>query len=224
MGIELSEMEFDEETYEGRLNVPEGDAESDAGVVMIPGAGHGPFGNVFDVVAYELAGTGAHAFRYESWEGPEDLGAKTFGDLHAELDAAVERLREEGCSTIHLIAKSFGGGVVLTHVPDAVERIVLWAPAIELVAGERVEHEPSERIDDTDGIPIEVGTTNLEAIDAPVRILVGDEDRGVSPGDCERIATAVEDGDATVIPGENHSFNENRTAIVERTLSYLDDG
>lgn len=224
MGIELSEMEFGEETYEGRLNVPEGDGEFDTGVVMVPGAGHGPFGDVFDVVAYELAGTGTYVFRYESWESPEGLGAKTFGELHAELDAAVERLREEGCSTIYLIAKSFGGGVVLTHVPDTVERIVLWAPAIELVAGERIEHDPRERIDDTDGIPIEVGTANLEAIDVPVRILVGDEDRGVSAEDCERIVAAVGDGDVTVIPGENHSFNGNRTAIVERTLGYLDDG
>ncbi|PSQ26418.1 hypothetical protein BRD03_10055 [Halobacteriales archaeon QS_9_68_17] len=58
-------------------------------------------------------------------------------------------------------------------------------------------------------------------VDVPVRILVGDEDRGVSVEDCRRIAGAVDDGDVTVIPGENHSFNENRTAVVEQTLRYL---
>jgi len=222
VGIELSELEFGEETYEGRLNVPEGDAESDVGVVMLPGAGHGPFGNVFDIVAYELSKTGRHVFRYESWEDMDELGEKTVGDLRAEVDAAVECLQDEGCSEIHLIAKSFGGGIALTHVPDAVDRMVLWAPAVELVDGEHVDHDPDERIDDTEDLPIAVGTRDLGAIDIPVRLLVGDEDRGVSPEDCERIAAAVEDGDVTVLSGENHSFNENRTAIVEATLDALD--
>ncbi|WP_121820559.1 alpha/beta hydrolase [Halostella salina] len=221
MGIELSELEFGEETYEGRLNVPEGDAESDVGVVMVPGAGHGPFGNIFDIVAYELAGTGAHVFRYESWESIDGLEAKTFEELHREVDTAVERLQDEGCSEIHLIAKSFGGGIALTHVPDAVERVVLWAPAVELVEGS-VEHDSDERVDDSEDLPIAVGTDDLEAVDVPVRILVGDEDRGVSAEDCESVATAVEDGDVTVIPGETHSFNGNRTAIVAETLDALD--
>ena len=221
MGIELSELELGEETYEGRLNRPEGAAESDVGVVMIPGAGHGPFGNIFDIVAYELAGTGKHVFRYESWETPDEMRAKTFGDLHAEVDAAIARLRAEGCDEVHLIAKSFGGGIALTHVPDAVDRLLLWAPAIDLVEGERVNHDADERIGDTEDVPIAVGTGNLEAIDVPVRILVGDEDGGMLPEDCERIATAVGDGDVTVLPGENHSFNENRTAIVTETLRYL---
>ncbi|WP_135821295.1 alpha/beta hydrolase [Halostella litorea] len=220
MGIELSELEFGEETYEGRLNRPEGDAESDVGVVMIPGAGHGPFGNIFDIVAYELAGTGRHVFRYESWEDTDELEAKAFGDLRAEVNAAVARLRDEGCSEIHLIAKSFGGGIALTHVPDAVDRLVLWAPAVELVEGS-VDHADDERIGDTEDLPIAVGTADLEAIDVPVRLLVGDEDRGVSPEECERIAGAVGDGNVTVLPGENHSFNENRRAIVAETFDAL---
>lgn len=223
MGIEPIDFEVGDKTYEGRLNTPEGAEMTGAGVVMIPGAGHGPFGDIFDIVAYELAGTGKSVFRYDSWETLDELGAKTFGELHGEVNAAIERLQSEGCSEIHLIAKSFGGGIALTHVPDAVDRMVLWAPAVELVEGS-VEHDPDERIGDTEDVPIEVGTATLETIDVPVRILVGDEDRGVSREDCERIEAAVEDGDVTVLPGENHSFNGNRAAIVERTMGYLDDG
>lgn len=223
MGIKPINFEAGDETYEGRLNTPEGDGMTDVGVMMIPGAGHGPFGDIFDIVAYELAGADKPVFRYNSWETPDELETKTFGDLHREVDAAIERLQSEGCSEIHLIAKSFGGGIALTHVPDAVDRMVLWAPAIELVEGS-AEHDPDERIGDTEDVPIEVGTATLGTIDVPVRILVGDEDRGVSQEDCERIEAAVGDADVAVIPGENHSFNENRTAIVERTMGYLSDG
>lgn len=222
MGIEPIDFEVGDEAYEGRLNTPEGDEMTDVGVVMIPGAGHGPFGDIFDITAYELAGTSKSVFRYDSWGTLDELETKTFGDLHREVDAAIERLQSEDCSEIHLIAKSFGSGIAFTHVPDAVGRMVLWAPAVELVEGS-VEHDPDERIGDTEDVPIKVGTATLETIDVPVRILVGDEDRGVAREDCKRIEAAVGDGDVTVIPGENHSFNENRTAIIERTMSYLDD-
>jgi dienelactone hydrolase len=223
VSIEPVEFEIGSDSYEGRVNLPESDADTDAGVLMIPGAGHGPYGNIFDIVAYELAGTGKRVFRYESWESHEELDEKTVGELHEEVDAAVERLRSNGCSTIHLIAKSFGGGIALTHVPDAVDSAVLWAPAVELSDESAVERDPDEKLGDSDGLVFEVGTRDLEAIDLSVRILVGDEDEGVPVDQCQRIADAVEDGDVTVIPGENHSFNENRTAIVDKTLEHLAD-
>lgn len=129
------EFEVGGETYEGRLNAQREDA--DAGVLILPGMGHGPFGDIFDVLAYELAGTGKRVFRYESWETREDLEAKTIAELHEEVDAAVEYLQSAGCSTVYLVAKSFGGGLALTHVPDAVERVVLWEPATIAVATTR---------------------------------------------------------------------------------------
>ena len=117
---------------------------------MLPGAGHGPFGNIFDIAAYKLAGDGKRVFRVETWESREELEAQSLGELHEEVDAAVDYCRSNGCSTVDLTAKSFGGGVALSHDLDA-----------------------------------------------------------------------VDDGDVTVIPGENHSFNENRMAVVEQTLRYL---
>jgi dienelactone hydrolase len=197
----------------------EQDAGADERVVIVPGAGHGPFGDIFDVIAWEIAGSGRQVLRYESWETRKELEAKTLAELHAELDAAVERLRSEGCSTVHVLAKSFGGGIALTHDTDAVDRIHLWAPAVAFGVDPDEATDPAEPVGAGEGILI--GVADLDHVDVPVRILVGDEDRGVSIEDCERIAGAVEDGDVTAIPGENHGFNSNRTAIVEHTLGGL---
>ena len=216
MGIELIEFDIGSETYEGRLT--ERDEAADEGVVMLPGAGHGPFGNIFDIAAYELAGDGKRVFRVETWESREELEAKTLGELHEEVDAAVDYLASNGCSTVHLIAKSFGGGIALSHVPDAVDGLLLWAPAVEIGVDAADATDPDEEIGEDEDLLI--GVEDVD-VDVPVRVLVGDEDRGVSVDDCRRIADAVDDGDVTVIPGENHSFNENRTAVVEHTLRYL---
>lgn len=213
MSIEPIDVTVGSETCEALLNTPEGEATDD-GVVMISGAGHGPFGDIFDIVAYELAGAGRHVVRVETWESRDELDDKTLSELHAEVDAAVGRLLEEGCSSVSVIAKSFGGGIALTHVPESVERMLLWAPAVEFGA----ENDPDERMGDSDGM---IGVGNVDSVNVPLRILVGDEDRGVSVEDCQEIATAVHDGDVVEIPGENHSFNQNRTAIVEETLAYL---
>ncbi|WP_049928816.1 alpha/beta hydrolase [Halopiger goleimassiliensis] len=217
MAIEIVDFAVGDETYEGRLNVQSEDA--DEGVVIVPGAGHGPFGNIFDVVAYELAGAGKQVFRYDSWESHDELEEKTLSELHRELEAAVDYLRSNGCSSVAVIAKSFGGGIALTHDGDGIEGLLLWAPAVELTDDPAVVDEPDARIGDSDELAI--GIPDLDHVDVPVRILVGDEDRGVSPEDCRRIVDAVGEGEVTTIPGENHGFNANRTAIVDHTLEYL---
>lgn len=141
------------------------------GVVILPGAGHGPFGDMFDIIAYELAGVGKRVLRYESWTDYDDLDEKTLAELHEEVDAAVEYLQAEGCSTIHLLAKSFGGGIALSHVPDAVDRLILWAPAVEVGAAAAV-NDPHERLGESEG---PIGVQSLDHIGVPVRILRGTE-------------------------------------------------
>lgn len=217
VSIEPVEFEVEGEEYFGRLNAR--DADADTGVVMLPGAGHGPFGDIFDIVAYEIAGTGKHVFRSQTWETREELEAKTLTELHAELDAAIERLQSRGCSTIQVVAKSYGGGIALTYVPDAVERLVLWAPAVDFGVAPDDANDSDEELGESDEFL--VGIHDLDHVDVPVRILRGTEDKGISLDHCQRIADAVEDGDVTEIPDEDHSFNRNRPAIVEQTLDYL---
>ena len=81
-----------------RLDVSDG--PSDRGVLMIPGADHGPFGDVFLRFGRAAAGAGYHVARFETWMMPNDVDAKTEADFRAEIEAGVEFLRSRGCETI----------------------------------------------------------------------------------------------------------------------------
>lgn len=217
MRLERSELTVGEETYEGRLNVPA--TAPERGVLLLGGAGHGPFGDIFDVVSYELAGDGRLVYRYESWDSLEELEGKTLGELQAEVGAAVAVLEERGCESITVIAKSFGGGIALSHVPDAVDRLVLWAPAVDVGVAAVEATDADERIGDGEGLLI--GLPLLAHVTVPVRILRGTADEGVTREDCFDVLDRVEDGALTEIPGETHSFNECRPAIVDETRRAL---
>ena len=51
-------------SYPGRVNAP--DEPTDRGVLVVPGAGHGPFGDVFDRVAEAAAEQGRTVARFET--------------------------------------------------------------------------------------------------------------------------------------------------------------
>jgi pimeloyl-ACP methyl ester carboxylesterase len=196
-------LESGGDSYPGRLNAPEG--STDSGVLVLPGGGHGPFGDVFDRVATTAGDAGHAVARFETWTGPDDLDAKTDADLAAEIDAGVDFLRSEGCSTITVVAKSFGGRLALEHAPD-VDRMVLWAPAVFF--GER-EDRPS------------IDAAALSGIDAPVRILQGDEDDLVSVDNAQALAEHLPGGEVVELPGEDHSMLTDEGRVVEATLAFL---
>lgn len=218
MTLEVVEVDLRGETREALVNVPEG-GEGDTGVVVVPGAGHGPHGDIFDVVSYELAGAGHRVIRMETWETRERLEAKTLAEIHAEVDAMVEALRDQGCSTVAVLAKSFGGGVALTHDLAGVDRLVLWEPVVETGVDPETATDPADEIGAGDGVELRVAA--VDHVDVPVGILCGDAERGVPVADCRELADALADADLTVIPDATHWFNTNRRDIVDATLGYL---
>lgn len=199
-------LDVDGRRYPGRLHVP--DARSGRGVSVIPGAGHGPFGDVFDRFAAAAADEGSYVASFETWEDRDDLTGTDDSDFEAELDARVEFLRSWGCSTVTVVAKSFGGRLALSYVPDDVDRMVLWAPAI--LFGDRAD-VPS------------ITASELAGIEVPVRVLQGDEDEVVSVENAAKLVEHLPNGELVELPGEDHSFLNDERRVVERTLAFLPD-
>lgn len=196
-------LEVRDESYPGRVNTP---AEStDKGVLLVPGAGHGPFGDIFLRFSRQAADNGHMAARFETWPFPDDL-TKPDDHLGEDIEASVAYLEDRGCSTITVIAKSFGGRVTLQHLPDTVDRLVLWAPAIKF--GEEDE-DPS------------ITAAELADIETPVRILQGDEDQVMSVENAARIADALPAGELAELSGEDHSLLTDHERVMDETMAFL---
>ena len=131
---------------------------------------------------------------------------KTNAEFEAELEGGVKFLRDQGCTSVAMVAKSFGGRLALMYLPDRVDRLVLWAPAVAF--GES-EERPS----------ITAGA--LSDAEVPVRILQGDEDDIVSVENAAAIAEHLLDGELVELPGEDHSFRNDEERVLEMTLSFL---
>ena len=197
-------LDVDGASYPGRVNAP--DEPTDRGVLVVPGAGHGPFGDVFDRVAEAAAEQGRTVARFETWESHEELRRKTDAEFEVELEEGVEFLRDRGCTSVAMVAKSFGGRLALTHLPGRVDRLVLWAPAVAFgESGDR----PSITAD------------ALSDVEVPVRILQGDKDDVVSVENAAAIAEHLPDGELIELPGEDHSFENHEPQIIEATSSFL---
>lgn len=198
-------------TYPGRLTVPDG--ETDRGVLLVPGAGHGPFGDVFLRFARAAADAGHEVARFETWLSPADLDAKTDAEFAAELAAGVEFLRDRGCSTVTVVAKSAGGRITLDHLPAAVDRLVLWAPAVLAAGVEEVSEELREQVPS-------VTEADLASLDLPVRLLLGEEDP-MPVENAERLVEWLPEGELVVLPDEDHSFLRDHERVIAETLSFL---
>ncbi|MHB9287506.1 alpha/beta hydrolase [Halobacteriales archaeon Cl-PHB] len=206
MSVEDVSLRVGDDRYPGRLTVP--DEPTDRGIIVIPGAGHGPFGDVFDRFATAAADAGFAVARFRTWADVDDLEAKTSADFAADLDAGVDFLRDGGCDTVSVVAKSFGGRLALEYPPDDLDRLVLWAPAVRFGA---------------DAADPSIEPADLASLDRPVRILQGDDDDTVPLENSRQIAEALPQGEVVVLEGEDHSFLTDQDRVVGETLAFLED-
>ncbi len=213
----------DDAEYPGELTLPE--ADGDAAAVLLPGANHGPYGDVFDRLAEELTAAGVALLRFESWGDDEalpDLADKDPEDVLAEFDAAAALLHDRGYDDVGAVAKSFGGAMALRHCPAPVEELVLWAPAAFLADGDAAESVelPEAAPDDAELSTVEA--SQLADHDHPVTIVQGDEDFYTVEG-ARELAAELPDATVEVLAGGDHSFvgGEPERETVETTVALL---
>lgn len=197
-------LEVDGDQYPGQVTGPEEPADS--GVLVVPGATHGPFGDVFDRFVEAAAEEGHVVARFELWSQREDMDEKVAGAFAADLAAGVAFLRSRGCSTVAVVAKSFGGRLTLEFGPGGADRAVLWAPAALLGS---YDEKPS------------LTAEQVAAFDVPVRLLQGDADEGLSVENAAALVEHLPDGELVELPGEDHSFQHDQERVVAETLEFL---
>lgn len=100
--------------------------EGGRGLLVVPGISSGPFGSPFDEVADGFDGA---VVRVDAWEDAGDLEEMTLADLHGLIQEGVSPLENEGCESVTVLGKSFGGQLALTCPDMSFDCMVLWAPA-----------------------------------------------------------------------------------------------
>lgn len=125
-----------------------------------------------------------------------------------------------------MVAKSFGGGVTLTDVPNAVDRAVLWAPATFTLGdvdnvGDELETPLADLIEDAERR--QFGSSRLTDVDATIRVIQGIDDHPALVENAEVVVDALPDADLVLRDGEDHSFrgDDREREVVEQTLDFL---
>lgn len=221
MIAEKTTLKVNGQEYPAELALP--DKGTDHGVVLVPGRTHGPFGDVFDRLAEALVECGIALFRYETWGERDDLDdlpdGRACNELFAEIDAAAKQLAGRCRSRIDVVGKSFGGRLVLRHVPEPADRIVLWAPLAFLSGGRVFEYED---VPDDEDLLIE--SEVLAHCSRPIDILQGDEDY-VPVENAYELVGVLPNGCVHIIKGADHSFVGGKSEVetVEMTVELLTD-
>ncbi|MHB9287505.1 alpha/beta hydrolase [Halobacteriales archaeon Cl-PHB] len=178
------------------------------GVLVLPGASHGPYGGVFDEFVATAVARGVHTLRYDSWNDRTDLTDLSMADLRADVDAGLQFLRWGDCDVVAIVAKGFGARVALTRGADYVDRLVLWSPAV--LVGE-----------ETTGPTI--APDALAPLDVPVRVVHAGADEVVGVGTAADIVRHLPQGDLVELGGEGHLYETASDRVVDRTMAFLAD-
>ena len=201
--------------------VLEKDPKSGRGLIIIPGISSGPFGSLFDEVVSQVS-KDYGIVRINAWNGADDLEKMTLKDLHDLIDEACESLESDGCESISVLGKSFGGQLALTYPENnKFEKMVLWAPAIGFVEV-NVEKWRSTLLEHAQtATDISVDKAYLEKIDSEVKIIHGTEDEVINVENSKRIFEALPRCEFEEIEDAGHSFDSFGKGVVELTVEFL---
>ena len=201
--------------------VLEKDPKSGRGLIIIPGISSGPFGSLFDEVVSQVS-KDYGIVRINAWNGADDLEKMTLKDLHDLIDEACESLESDGCESISVLGKSFGGQLALTYPENnKFEKMVLWAPAIGFVEV-NVEKWRSTLLEHAQtATDISVDKAYLEKIDSEVKIIHGTEDEVINVENSKRICEALPRCEFEEIEDAGHSFDSFGKGVVELTVEFL---
>lgn len=174
-------------------------------------------------VAAEAAGFAFTPLR--SWSNRAELETKTVNAIRHDIDEAIRAIQETSDAPIYVIAKSFGGGMMLLKNREAVERMVLWAPAIgvsETVADPAsFENVPLKELDSI--FSIQTDATTLASITAPVCFIRGMDDSVVPQSLMDTLAGGVPHAEILGMEGMGHTAmtGDQLAGLLRRTLAFF---
>ena len=185
------------------------------GIVLVPGISSGA--ELFDMLEHSL---NFSSVRVEAWNDAEDLEEMNLSNLHELIDESIRLLKENGCESIGIVGKSFGGQLALTSRPE-VDFMILWAPAVGFGKDNAEKWKSAQLKHAQTATDISIDEAFLKKIDSEVKILHGTKDKVVDIKNSKKICKALPECEFSEIEDVGHSFTGKKSLLIEETVNFM---
>ncbi len=193
-------------------------------VIVLPGISGGLMKNkIYNFLADEIKKQGFDIIRPEIWSSVGDIETKSMSEIISKINEIVNSLHKD-YEYIYLVGKSFGGALGLLSDQRHIEKMVLWAPAINFSNTSTIAKMRDVKLSNIkDFNEINIDGKDISAIKNKIMILHGDCDSVVELENSKRIAESNSNFIIKIVNGADHSYEKDieMREVVNDTIKFI---
>jgi len=209
-----------------RVVLDQGAEKTSIAILLLPGASGGAFSDKYKALVDQCLARGFDFLRVQSWNDIEELEQKNIREIQEDIDQAIEFLKASGYTKLFAIGKSFGGGVLLTHVRSEINKMVLWAPAIGATDNSgNLDIKKDIALSKINSLlEITIDKDLLSSIKIPVKIIQGTDDDIVPMENSLKLASFLPFSEVVKIDNMGHTAKtqEEERELINNTINFFD--
>lgn len=191
-------------------------------VIIIPGISGGVLTKpIYQKLAARLQKKRFVTVRCNLWKEPRDLNKLTVDSIYKFLDAVIAHVKQRNVTEINIIAKSFGGGIMLTYVNPLIKRLVLWAPAIGYGENSNFASARRQKLETFRNLSeIRINRGDLTAY--PCLILHASDDTIAPVKTSQMIVNQRANTSLMLLEKGGHSFRACEKEVIKKSIAFID--
>ncbi len=212
------------------------------GVLFIPGISGDALSERWNFLEEEITKAHFHFLRFNGWKNQKELEELTLSDVYSQIDYFTKFLYEQGCESVVLLAKSFGGCLSLAYlfekndetiksemkkaafkkIPEIAGLICLASP-VSIKDTESISRFKTETFSHLNDL-FDFGLTKemLAKMSIPVLFIHGTKDEVISIENSKRVCSLLPDSELIAIEDADHSYEKKEEELVHALLPFLE--
>ena len=198
-------------------------ANSDRGVILLPGISGGVFTSYYNEIEQALNKKGFNFLRFEIWNDSKEIQGLTLNKIYKRLDEAINFMESSGCKKISLLGKSFGGAIALTCKNKEIKSVVAWAPAFSFEENSNLEDIKNKKIKGFKSpSQFKINKQDIKE-DIPLLIIHGDKDSIIPLNNSKKIKEKLERLHLKVVKNADHNYSnpEEMKVVAYHTAEFF---
>lgn len=201
------------------------DTNTDKVMLFVPGISGEVFTSKYDILVEKCLKKGVDIVRMQSWQDMNELEEKNIQIVSEEIDTVIQYLKDKKYSSIVGVGKSFGGAMMLIRNHPSISKLILWAPAMGVVAGRsNLEEISSTKFSEMKSLSeINLDKEFLSKIAIPVRIIHGTADQSVPIDNSKKLVEMLPHAELVEIKDMDHSYKtlEEEKRVVGGIVDFV---